>query len=557
MPYPLTVFSNYYLYSMKKSLFISLLSLSAFSMAAQTMPLNRPKLVIGLVFDQMRWDYLYRYYDRFGKGGFRRLMDKGFRCQNTFINYLPAYTAPGHSCIYTGSVPAIHGIAANDWLDIATNHYTYCTDDPTVKSIGGSAKAGMMSPRNLLTSTITDELRLATNMRSRVYGIALKDRSCILPAGHLANGAYWFDDSTGNFITSSYYGNALPQWVNSFNNRHIADSLIKLPWQLTHPINTYTQSLPDDNSYEGPFPGEKAPVFPHHFTVDEKKGYNILRYAPAGNTLTLMMAQACIEAEGMGQRGNTDFLCLSFSATDYAGHRFAPNSVEMEDMFIKMDRELAAFLKYLDKTIGKNSYTLFLTADHGGAHNYRYMQDMKIPAGTFDYDALLPLLNKHLEKLYGQDSLARMMVNYQVYLNEKTITTAGLSHEDISNAATTWLQQQPGVAYAVDMNEIAETTLPEPIKTMCINGYNRRRSGSIQIILDPAYYEGHHKTGTTHGTWNPYDTHIPLLWYGHAINKGRTYRTTHMTDISATLAALLHIQMPNGCVGNVIQEVVR
>jgi predicted AlkP superfamily pyrophosphatase or phosphodiesterase len=557
MAHPLTVFSNYYLYSMKKSLLISLLSLSAISLAAQTMPLNRPKLVIGLVFDQMRWDYLYRYYDRFGTGGFRRLMDDGFRCENTFINYLPAYTAPGHSCIYTGSIPAIHGIAANDWLDIPTNHYTYCTDDPTVKSIGGSTKAGMMSPRNLLASTITDELRLATNMRSRVYGIALKDRSCILPAGHLANGAYWFDDSTGNFISSTYYGEGLPQWVNTFNNRHVADSLIKLPWELSYPINTYTHSLPDDNAYEGPFPGEQTATFPHRMAKDAKAGYNILRYAPAGNTLTLMMAQACIEAESMGQRNTTDFLCLSFSSTDYAGHRFAPNSVEMEDMFIKMDKELAAFLTYLDKTVGKGSYTIFVTADHGGAHNNRYLQSMNAPAGSFDYDALYPQLNQYLKKKYSKDSLTRMMVNYQVYLNEKAIETAGLDHEAVSATATAWLQQQPGVAYAVDMNTIAETTLPEPIKTMCVNGYNHRRSGSIQIILDPAYYEGKHETGTTHGTWNPYDTHIPLLWYGHGIAKGHTYRTTHMTDISATLAALLHIQMPNGSVGSVIGEVVR
>jgi len=541
----------------RRLLLLAIYSLSCLTLNAQPPKQQRPKLVIGLVFDQMRWDYLYRYYDRYTSGGFRRLMDNGFRCENTFINYLPSYTAPGHSCIYTGSVPAIHGIAANDWLDIPTNHYTYCTDDATVTSIGGSAKAGMMSPRNLRANTITDELRLATNMRSRVYGIALKDRSCILPAGHLANGAFWFDDSTGNFITSSYYGNALPAWVTAFNNRRVADSLIAQPWELSYPLNTYTQSLPDANPYEGPFPGEKQSVFPHKMAKDAKAGYNILRYAPAGNTLTLLMAQACIQAENIGQGSNTDFLCLSFSSTDYAGHRFAPNSVEVEDMFLKLDKELAAFLTYIDKTVGEGNYTIFLTADHGGAHNQQYMQDINIPAGTFDYETLLPQLNQHLLNTFGKDSLALRMVNYQVYLNEKNIHTHHLDHEAISKAATTWLQQQPAVAWAVDMNEIAEATLPEPLKTMCINGYNRTRSGSIQIILHPAYYEGHHKTGTTHGTWNPYDTHIPLLWYGYGINKGRTHRTTHMTDISATLAALLHIQMPNGCVGSVIEGVVR
>ena len=291
---------------------LKLLILCLFSFAAQAQQKipERPKLVVGLVVDQMRWDYLYRYYDRFGSGGFRRLMNEGFNCEQTYINYVPAYTAPGHACVYTGSVPAIHGIAGNNWIDNRTGKNWYCTEDTTVLPLGGSLRAGQMSPRNLLSSTVTDELRLATNFRSRVYGIALKDRGAILPAGHLGNGAFWFDDSTGSFISSNYYGKALPDWLNRFNARHLPDSFLAKDWNLLYPAATYTQSLPDDNPYEGLSRNEKKPVFPHK--AQSPLRFSRLRSIPAGNTYTLRAARACLEGEGLGNRGFTDFLSTTW-----------------------------------------------------------------------------------------------------------------------------------------------------------------------------------------------------------------------------------------------------
>jgi predicted AlkP superfamily pyrophosphatase or phosphodiesterase len=542
---------------MKRLLSIASLLVITAATNALAQNISRPKLVVGIVIDQMRWDYLYRYYPRYTDGGFRRLMDKGFNCQNTFINYLPSYTAPGHACIYTGSIPAIHGIASNDWPNETTGLYQYCTGDTCVEAVGGSMIGGSMSPANLQVSTITDELRLATNMQSRVYGIALKDRGSILPAGHLANCAFWFDDSTGNFMTSTFYAKQLPAWVSEFNAKRYADTFFNQQWELSYPLNTYTQSTGDDNKYELPFPGEARPVFPHRVTGFKKRsGYNGLRYTPGGNTLTLKIAKACIKNEELGQRSATDFLCISFSSTDYAGHRFSPNSVEVEDMFLKLDEELASFFRYLDKHVGEGNYTLFLTADHGGAHNMQYLRDLKMPAGNFDDSAIFSNLNKHLAEKFGKPQLVRVMMNYQVFLDEATISAAKLDRNAIKNAIINWLQKQDGVAWVVNMEDLANCTVPEPVKTMVINGYNRKRSGSLQIIMQPAWYGEHGKTGTTHGLWNPYDTHIPLLWYGWGIPKGQTHRTTHMTDIAATLAALLHIQMPNGCVGEVIGEVV-
>lgn len=532
---------------------LSILTFSATK--AQQASVERPALVVGIVVDQMRWDYLYRYYERYGEDGFKRLMNGGFKCEAAYINYTPTFTAPGHACIYTGSVPAIHGIAGNDWIENATGEAKYCTDDRMVQSVGGSLRAGKMSPRNMLTTTITDELRLATNMRSKVFGIALKDRGGILPAGHLANGAYWFDDSTGNFISSTYYGNTLPQWLVAFNNKRYADSLSAIEWNTLYPIATYTQSLADNNPYEGVLKGENEPVFPHK-AIDTRKGYGGLRYIPGGNIITLKAAKACIKGEALGQGSNTDFLCVSLSSTDYAGHLFAPNAIEVEDMYLRLDKELASFFRYLDRHVGKGAYTVFLTADHGGAHNAKYMQDVRIPAGSTPEQAATTGLYDFVKNKFGKDSLIRDLSNYQVYLNEHQIEKAKIDKDALKHAIVEWYKKQDGVAYVIDMEDMDDAVVPEPIKTMVMNGYNRKRSGVIQIILNPAWYSGYGpSTGTTHGSWNPYDAHLPLLWYGWGIPKGKTNRTVHMTDIAATISALLKIQMPNGCVGHVITEI--
>lgn len=514
---------------------------------------ERPKLVVGIVIDQMRWDYLYRYNDLYGNGGFKRLMKDGFNCQNTMINYLPSFTAPGHSCIYSGSVPSIHGIAANDWVDNFKGKSVYCTDDTVHEVNNGVVGATSMSPRNLLVTTITDELRLATNFHSRTYGISIKDRGAILPAGHLANGAYWLDDTTGSFCSSTYYKNTNPAWLQTFNKRRLADSLIKLTWTLLDPTGKiYTQSLADDNRYEGKFKGELTPVFPHDLNkLKGKDRYNSFKATPGGNYLTLQMAIACRDGEHMGESEETDFLAVSFSSTDYTGHLFGPNSIEVEDAYLRLDMDIAALLNYLDKTVGKGDYLVFLTADHGAAHNPQFLADNAVPAGFVSGD-LKKELNIRLKNEYGYEKIISHYTNYQFYLNDSLITTANLDRNKIKETLTTLLNAKPELQYVVDMENLNRTAVPEPIRTMLVNGYYRGRSGSIQVIPAAGWFEGHSKTGTTHGTWNPYDAHIPLLWYGWNIPKGETNEVVNMTDISATLAALLHIQMPNGCVGKPI-----
>ena len=513
----------------------------------------RPKLVVGIVVDQMRWDYLYRYYARYGEGGFKRLLGKGFSCENTMINYLPSYTAVGHSTIFTGSVPSIDGISGNDWIDQLTGKNMYCTSDSTVTSVGTESADGKMSPRNLLVSTITDELRLATNFKSKVIGVSLKDRASILPAGHLGS-AFWLDDASGNFITSSYYSKGLPAWVTKFNDEKNVSKLLSNGWNTLYPINTYTQSTEDDVPWEGKYSGEKSPTFPHDLKAVYEKSKGVIRSSPFGNTLTLALATEAVKANAMGKGTATDFLTINCASTDYVGHQFGPNSIEVEDTYLRLDKDLESFFNMLDANVGAGNYTIFLTADHGAAHSINFMKAHNLPASGWNSTQLEKDLNKILLDKYGKGNLIRDIKNYQVNFDLTKINDENLDFEAIKKATCDYIKMQPGVTYAIDVEKIGSLPIPEPIKSMVINGYNFKRSGQIQIILNSGDFEGTSSTGTTHGTWSPYDAHIPLVWYGWGIKHGTTNALVNMTDISATLAGLLHIQMPNGCIGKPIVE---
>lgn len=517
----------------------------------------RPKLVVGIVVDQMRWDYLYRYANRYGNGGFNRLLKEGFTCENTQIPYIPTVTAAGHASIYTGSVPSINGIAGNDFTIQATGKSMYCTEDATVKTVGSYSKAGEMSPRNLLSSTITDELRLATNFKSKVIGLSLKDRGGILPAGHSANAAYWYDDTTGNWITSTYYMQQLPQWVINFNGLKLAEKYIKQDWNTLYDIKTYTQSTADNNAYEGKLKGEQAPIFPHLTSKMLNNNFSAIRNTPYGNSLTFDFAKETLQNEQLGQGENTDFLAISLSSTDYVGHQYGINAIEIEDTYIRLDQDLATFLSYLDSTLGKDQYTVFLSADHGAAHNPKFLTDQKIPAGLWNGKEILKNLNTALENQFKQKKLILNFGNYQVNFNNPIIASANLNVEELKAFCIQYLKKQEGVLNAIDSEKTSISSIPESIKSKLINGYNNNRSGEIQILLNPGWFQGYSKTGTTHGSWNPYDTHIPLVFMGWGIKQGSLNRPISMADIAPTLAALLHIQEPNGNIGIPIEEALK
>lgn len=536
------------------SFYFAIIQLPLLAQPAAPEP-KHPKLVIGIVVDQMRWDFLYRYADRYTNDGFKRMLRDGFSCENTMIPYTPTVTACGHTCVYTGSVPAVHGIVGNNWYSRALKRAVYCTEDSTEHTIGSPSAEGQMSPRNMLVTTIGDELRLATNFQSKVVGVAIKDRGAILPAGHAANAAYWYDGTAGKFISSSYYMDSLPAWANSFNAQQLPATYLAKPWQPLYPINTYTQSAPDAETYEGKYSNETTTTFPHDM-MKGRKGvpYEVLAATPFGNTYTLEFAKKMIEGYRLGSGPVTDMLCVSLSSTDYIGHQFGPNSVETEDTYLRLDKDLAAFFQYLDKTIGKGEYTVFLTADHGVVPVPAFLQQHKLPGGAFNEAKLKTALDSALQKQGITNGIADIE-NYQIYLNYPALAAAGKTADSIKPMLIQQLLQMPEMANAIDVKNLNTTTLAEPFKAMMTNGYNAKRSGDIQYLLQPGFLAGYLQTGTGHGVAYAYDSHIPLVWMGWGIRPGKTNAVTYMSDIAPTVAALLQIQMPSGCTGKPIVQI--
>jgi predicted AlkP superfamily pyrophosphatase or phosphodiesterase len=518
--------------------------------------ISHPKLVVGIVVDQMRWDYLTRYYPLFqASGGFRRMLGDGFSFDNTQIPYVPTVTACGHTCVYTGSIPALHGIVGNNWWDNRLQKGMYCSEDKSVKGVGSKTEEdGQMSPKNMLTTSVCDELRLASNFASKVIGIAIKDRGAILPAGHSANAAYWYESKTGNFISSTYYMNELPGWVQQFNGRKLPDSLYRLGWKTALPAATYSiYSSADDKAYESKPFGKEALGFPYDLSKFVGKDYSKISSTPWGNTLTAEMAKAAVLAEKLGQGSATDFLAVSFSSPDYIGHSFGPNSWENADDYVRLDQELGKFFQFLDAQLGAKSYTVFLTADHAVAHIPGYLKENRIPGGLLDMSGMMKDMNLQIKQRYGIDNAIASIMNEQVYLSRKRLDTSKADVVEIKNFIVQYLLKEENITHAFSSDDVLITPLPKVIREMYANGFHPSRSGDVSFIPKPGYFIGG-STGTTHGSPFQYDTHIPLLWYGWGIKKGSSNKMVYMTDIAPTVAALLRIQAPNGNVGNVLDD---
>ena len=462
---------------MKQKAFIILSFMLLATTAWAGQKIERPKLVVGLVVDQMRWDYLYYYYEDFVEGGLKRLVDEGYSYENCMINYVPTVTAIGHASVYTGSTPALHGICGNDFYDHTLRSWTYCCRDNTVDGVGTDSRAGKMSPRNMLGNTIGDQLRLSNDFKSRVFGVALKDRAAILPAGHSANAAYWYDNSVGHFISSTYYMQELPKWVREFNKRN------------------------------GTKPGE-----------DQKM-------KPEGVTLTFKMAE-------YGTRG----------AQTIAAYK-------------QLDRDLAHFLSLLDRRIGRGRYLLFLTADHGGAHNPNYMKRNHLPAGGWSASGTVKNINKRLADKYGVDKLAVGNYGDFIFLDHARIDSAGLDIQELKREAIAEAEKCPDLLRVVDCEHAATAGVPQLIRERIVNGYNRLRSGDLYCLPRANMFSWEFKDdyiGTTHSEWNPYDSHIPLVFLGWNIEHGSCAKNVNIVDIAATVCAMLHIQRPSSCIGEAL-----
>ncbi len=526
--------------------------------AQEVREMERPKLVVGIVVDQMRWDYLTRYYERYTDGGFRRLMAEGYNCNRLSINYLPAVTAVGHTAVYTGTVPAFNGIISNSMF--FDGKWDTPVRDWSVQPVGTKRDEGKASPHRLMCTTMTDELRLATNFRSKVISISTKDRASVLPGGHCANAAYWMDSESFDFITSTYYQKELPAWLKTFNKQKLGAKYLKEFgrkkdkggnweadfWQLLYSDDTYVQSA-----------GKHTPYY------DQRTG-TILKYTPWGNTLLADMVIAAIKGEQLGNNpaGVPDFLAISFSCTDMISHRVGPNAPWVEDTYLRLDQDLRRIFETLDQQVGKDNYIVFLTADHAGNHNVVFRQEHGIPAGTWPPYRIIKELNDTLKATFNlSEDAIHALEDHRVFFSPTFLANHPTLRQPSIDLCIDILRKKSNVAYAFEPCKIPDF-VPEPVRTMCINGYCPKRSGEIQIVLEQGitedYDDGHKKdyngipVGTNHAVWSPNDTHIPFIVMGKGVRHAWDNRSYTINDIASTICALLNIQQPSACIGNAI-----
>lgn len=544
--------------------FICLLSLLtffnyiSFGQSNTRIPGEKPKLIIGIIVEQMRNDFIQKYWDKFGEGGFKRLLNEGSNCKNANFNYLFTQTSVGQATIATGTTPSYHGIVSEEWYARLKDKTINCVADDKEKTVGGSFDAGRMSPRQLLTSSIGDEMRLSSNMKSKVIGISMQAKSAILSTGQTANAGYWLDDVSGNWVTSSFYMTEIPTWVKDFDDKKLADIYMANTWDTKLPIAEYAdRCLPDDNKYETGISGRH--IFPYSLpeigSIDKgkKKNYGILKYTPFGNTYTKDFAIATIINEQLGKDDATDLLTVSFSSTEYIGQNFGSESVELMDTYIRLDEDIAHFLTFLDQEIGKQNILVYMTSDHGMSQNPDYLADKGIPVSFFNANAAISLLKSYMNAVYGRGDWVKNYYAQQLYLNRDLIEDSKLNLADVQQKVAQFLLQFAGIANTITATTLQTSYFPDGVFSKIQKSYSQKRSGDILINLDPGWIE---KNSTSHNSSYSYDTHVPLIWYGWKIKRSTIFEKVDMIDIAPTISYFLNISSPNASIGQPITGLV-
>lgn len=526
----------------------------------------RPKLVVQITVDQLRGDLPMRYRERLGEGGFRYLLERGVHYANAHHRHANTETAVGHATLVTGADPSAHGMVGNDWRDPVTDAFVYNTEDDRHHILGQEAKAHQgVSPRNLLASTIGDELVLASAGHSRVFSISGKDRGAILPGGH-AGKAFWYSKSTGQFVTSSYYYDAYPGWVEAWNGAAPAEVYRGRSWELLHEKSTYLGADHDDRPYEAAALG-MGRVFPHPYGDDK---YLTLRLGvtPPVDKLTLDFAKALILEERLGQRGATDFLAVSFSATDYVGHLFGPSSLESEDVILRLDRILAGLFQAIDEAVGLESALIVLCADHGAPDAPEYASEIGIETGRFPFDYFKKgddPVSRAVAKHFGRNLIADHSHPY-LRLDEAAIRAAGLDLAEVERFVAREAMKLPGIFYALARSDIVEGRLVNaPLQDRIRRNFSPGRSGNVHLVPNPYWFlhstDEADKMGlpglaAIHGSPWAYDTYVPIFFAGGEIEPRTVSRRVSPTDIAPTIAAYLGIKYPSGSVGTPLAEVL-
>ena len=511
-----------------------------------------PKLVVGIVVDQMRYDYLYRYNSLYSENGFKKLMREGSNFTFAHFNYIPTYTAPGHASIYTGTTPYFHGIISNNWYNKKIKKTIYCTGDKRFNTVGANNKRGKMSPKRLLSTTITDQLKLSNNGKSKVISVSIKDRAAILPGGHFPNGAFWYDPKTSNFITSTFYMNQLPKWVMDFNKRKLADKYMSYSWKLSYPLNKYEMNLPDSNLYEKDLFHENKNTFPHSFdNISFFDKRDLIRSTPYGNELLCNFAIDALKNENLGKGKYTDFLAISFSSTDYIGHSYGPNSVEIADTYVKLDLLISKLLKELNNEVGEGNYILFLTADHGVAENPDYLKQHKINSEWVNRKAILDSLKRFSKRKFNNVNVLMNFSNKQIFLNYDIIKFLKLNITNVRKSYAQYLRRAfPFISQIFIRDYLTNGTANRTSSNLILNGFNPALSGDVAFEYQPGFSPGSGDyEAATHGFSYSYDMHVPLLFYGWNIPKQTINKPVYIVDIAPTIADLLHITEPSGNMG--------
>ena len=541
---------------MKRSLTIAFLFVAVFSVAQASLsaPAARPKLIVGIAIDQFRADYLERFSDLFGEDGFRRLLQEGAVFADAQHLHSVTVTAPGHAAFMTGTVPTQNGIIANEWFDRAEGKKVSSVSDDGEKPVGSSS-GNAASPHRLIGSTLGDELKLSNGGVSRVIGISMKDRAAILPAGHHPNGAFWFDSSTGQFITSTYYMKELPSWAIRFNSSHPADAYFGKTWTKLRPEADYKRSGIDDSPYESP--ETKRRVFPYVINGGDKRPspafYEQLLVSPFSNELLLAFAKAAIEGEHLGEHEVTDLLTISFSCNDTIGHNYGPYSHEVEDVTLRTDIVLSDLFHYLDSKLGRDGYVVALTADHGAAPSPEQAQALGLGGGRYSDSEVVDAASNALQKKFGAEKWILAYEGQNLYLDHAAAARHNVRVSDLARTAADAILQLEPIAFGFTEEDLTTGRLPaDPFFQRFVRNYFPGRTGDVLVVQKPYYISGKNTTG--HGSPYSYDSSVPVILWGPYFIPGRYSSAASPADIAPTLAFVLHIIRPSNAVGRVLTE---
>lgn len=526
------------------------------------LPPDKPRLIIGIIVEQLRYDQLEKFRDRLSENGIKRLINEGTFFRSASFDYLLTQSAPGYSTIASGTEPSYHGITSDSWYLPLKDELIYCTKDISVNPVGGSYESGLHSPFNLQASTFTDELKIATGGKSKVYAVGIREQSAIFSAGHSANGAFWFDNTTGTWMSSTYYMKELPSWVNDFNAMRYSETYLNQSWNLLRPLSDYAGCLPDSNIYETGFNGLN--YFPYDLKkINQASGrnvartYSLLRETPFSDTFTTNFALKLIENEQLGNDDITDFIAICYSSTDYIGHRFGPSSFESGDAILRLDKDIETLMNWLNDKLGKKNILVYFTSAHGVAEIPAVMQSSRIPAGYFNQNQALQLLRSYLNAVYGEGSWVRGYSEKQIFLNRTLIEDARIQLEEIQKKVARLMIQFTGVASAYPYSAFEANDYSSGHLKKIINNFSPQRSGDVIVTLNPGWVDKEEGQITNHNSPYQYDSHVPLIWYGWTVNRSTVLRTVNMTDIAPTLSSLCKVPYPNACTGEPLSELFR